>query len=260
MNNIILHYSKINPNKLSVSFTWDDNFTRHIEFIAPKFEKYNLRCTFYINPGEPDFPARLYEGYAKLAKDNFELGSHGYTHHHFTKLGDLNYIDQLVQSKKAIEILTGNTPFTFAFPHHDFTADMLNVARKIYLETRNTLNNTYRVSLKSNTNISNVVKEIDSAILNRHSLVFSGHSVSLPTDLDSCDGYEPISLSFLDSILQYVLDKSTIVDILTFGQAVLKEYIINNCVFSNENFELTSSQIFYLNKYGITIDRIKSQV
>ena len=109
MNNIILHFSKINPNKLSVSFTWDDNFTRHIEFIAPKFEKYNLRCTFYINPGEPDFPARLYEGYAKLAKDNFELGSHGYTHHHFTKLGDLNYIDQISAVKKSNRNITGKT-------------------------------------------------------------------------------------------------------------------------------------------------------
>lgn len=255
-----LNFSQIHPNKLSISFTWDDNFFRHIEIIAPKFKEYNYRCTFYVNPGEPDFPARLSKGYAKLSAENFEIGSHGHTHHHFTKLTKEKYFDQLIQSKKAIEQSIGKAPCTFAFPHHDYTDKMLKDAQSVYLETRNTLNNTQRVSLKSNTSINDIEKAIEDSIKNEYSIVFSGHSVSLPNDYDQLDGYEPIKISFLDEVLKKLSIYSIHVEVLTFEQAAIKGYIVNNCSFDNKCFELTTEQELYLREYDITFGHIQELI
>lgn len=256
MRKIEIYFAKLHPEKISFSFTWDDNFERHIKFVAPAFEQNSLRCTFYVNPGEPNFVARLAPQYAQLSSEGFEIGSHGYTHHHFSKLNVENYIDQLVESKKAIESLTKKTPVTFAFPHHDFTNSMLHIAHNIYLETRNTLSSTQRFSLKSNISITNLTNALKDAILNRYSIVFSGHSVSLPDDKNYFDGYEPFPLECLHSILNEILLYVESADICTFEQASLKEYIRNNCCYTNEKVELTYEQVSYLKNFGLNLERI----
>lgn len=252
-----LSFSKLHPEKISFSFTWDDNFFRHIQFITPAFERFGTKCTFYVNPGEPNFVARLAPLYAQLSLKGFEIGSHGYTHHHFSKLNEENYIDQLIQSQKAIGLLTKKVPVTFAFPHHDFTDSMLHTCHNVYFETRNTLNNAQRFSLKSNTSLTNVTNALKNAISNKNSIVFSGHSVSLPDDKDYFDGYEPLPLDCLYNILNQVLLYVEYADICTFEQASLKEYIRNNCFYTNEKFILTYEQILYLEKLGLTLERIK---
>lgn len=260
MKETVLFFSKLHPKKISISFTWDDNFSRHIEFIAPTFRQYYLKCTFYVNPGEPDFVARLAPEYAQLSMEGFEIGSHGYTHHHFSKLTEEKYMDQLIQSKKAIESLTQKIPITFAFPHHDFTQNMLDKAYHVYFETRNTLNNTPRFSLKSNTSLSDVENALKSAVSNKNSIVFSGHSISLCTDKNYLDGYEPISLDNLHDILKKVLCYKEYADICTFEQASLKEYIRNNCCYTNEQVKFTGTQMSHLENFGITFERIKEMI
>lgn len=260
MDDIMLHFSKIHPNKSSLSFTWDDNFTRHTDIIAPLFKQYNIRCTFYVNPGEPNFIARLCEQYAKLSLDGFEIGSHGYSHHHYSKLTDLNYMDQLIQSQNAIGILIGKKPITFAFPHHDYNQDMLQKVYNVYLETRNTLVDTPRFSLKRNTIEDEVLATINDVIQSGKSLVFSGHSVSLPEDEMYVDGYEPIPFNVLHNIIIECLSYKKELEICTFEQAVLKKYIINNCQYTNDYFLLSREQVLYLEKYSITLDRLKQTI
>lgn len=157
------YFDNINPQKKSIIFTWDDNFERHIKYIAPVFKRYHKKCTFYINPGETNFKDLLQSGYSALAYEGFEIGSHGYTHHHYSKLSLTDQIYQLKKSKEEITNVLRIIPVTFAFPHHDFTSDMLREAKKVYFETRNTLNNTPRFSLKSHTSLSSVQKAIDNA-------------------------------------------------------------------------------------------------
>lgn len=260
MDDIILYFSKIHPDKSTLSFTWDDNFIRHSDVIAPLFKTYNIRCTFYVNPGEPSFPARLSEQYARLSLDGFEIGSHGYSHHHYSKLTELDYLDQLIQSQNAIGILIGKDPVTFAFPHHDYTQDMLQKARNVYFETRNTLVDTPRFSLKRNVIEDEVIATLNDIIQSRKSLVFSGHSVSLPEDETYTDGYEPIPLGVLHNIIEKSLSYQKELEICTFEQAVLKKYIINNCHYTNEYFKLSLDQVLYLEKYRITLDRLKQTI
>ena len=253
-------FNTINPYKLSFSFTWDDNFEAHIKWIAPVFESYQKKCTFFVNPGEPDYQEFLGKEYAQLARQKFEIGSHGYTHHHFSTLSDIVYNYQLTKSKEAIFETTGVTPLVFAFPHHDFTAQMLNKAKKIYFETRNTLHNTPRFSFKSDTTLATIQKAIDNAISNKHSLVFSGHSICLNTDIQNCDGYEPLPLNLLDEILRVILEYDEVSEICTFSQAALKEYICSNCTYTDKSFYISNDQLSYLEQFGLTIKRIEELI
>lgn len=255
-----IYFSKLNPEKVSFSFTWDDNFYRHIQFIAPAFEQYNLKCTFYVNPGEPNFVARLAPLYARLSLKKFEIGSHGYTHHHFSKLTEEIYMDQLIESRKAIELLIKKPPVTFAFPHHDYTNNMLHTAYDVYFETRNTLKNGQRFSLKRNTSLIDVTNMLENTVSAKKDLVFSGHSVSLTNDKDYSDGYEPLPLECLHSILKQILLYVEYADICTFEQAALKEYIKNNCSYTSEKFILTYEQCLHLEKRGLALERIKEIV
>lgn len=253
-------FNKINPNKLSFSFTWDDNFEAHIKWIAPVFESYQKRCTFFVNPGEPDYQELLWEKYAQLAKHGFDIGSHGYTHHHFSSLSDTTYAYQLTKSKKAIWETTGVTPIVFAFPHHDFTTQMLNKAKEIYFETRNTLHNTPRFSFKSDTTLLSVQKVIEYTIANKNSLVFSGHSISLNTEIQHYDGYQPIKLNLLEETLEIILEHEDISEICTFSQAALKEYICSNCNYTDTLFYIDSNQLTYLEQFGLTSKRIEELI
>lgn len=37
------YFDNINPQKKSIIFTWDDNFERHIKYIAPVFKRYHKK-------------------------------------------------------------------------------------------------------------------------------------------------------------------------------------------------------------------------
>lgn len=246
-------FSKISPQKSSVIFTWDDNFKCHYEQIAPMFLTYNHYCTFYINPGEENF--RLYEnGYKKIADLGFELGSHGHTHHHFSKLSNVEFLYQLSESQKAISKLLGIKPSTFAFPHHDFDENMLVEARKLYFETRNTLSNAKRFSLKTNINMDTIYATLKNTIISQNDLVFSGHGIMDDTNIDA-SGYEPIYLSCLDKIICMIKQFKDL-EICTFLQASIKSYIISNCIYDEKSFVLEQKQIELLKKYGITEERL----
>ena len=253
-------FSHIHPGKLSISFTWDDNFVRHTEYIAPIFEEHQRRCTFYVNPGEPDFIEKFQEGYTLLAHKGFEIGSHGYTHTHFSSLTHFDYLHQLIDSKEKIKLLLGIDPITFAFPHHDYTNQMLAQARKVYFETRNTLAETQRISLKSYTTSSDIQNAVENAISTYHSIVFSGHSIRLHSVNDISDGYEPVLADVLDQAISIIKRHHSVVEICTFSQAVLKKYIQANCTYTNSVVYITQEQLKYLEGFGLSLERIEELI
>lgn len=256
---MIFHFNKLNPNKISLSFTWDDNFKRHIDIIAPLFEQYGKRCTFYVNPGEFDFSNNLWSKYKTLSEKGHEIGSHGFTHHHYSKLSTNEFQFMLTESYETIQKRIGKSPVTFAFPHHDFNNDMLSKAHEIYFETRNTLSNTKRISLKSGTTSIDIKDSIEGAVHNGYSLVFSGHSISKISDT-KIEGYEPISVKNLEKFLSIAMEFKDYSDICTFEQAALKEYIIQNCTYNRNKFGLFPEQVNMLEKFGLNYERIEDNI
>lgn len=250
-------FNKISPDKISFSFTWDDNFERHINIIAPAFEQQGIRCTFYVNPGETDFINHLGSKYKLISENGHEIGSHGFIHGHYSNLSLDEFLFMLVQSNISIQKHIGKIPTTFAFPHHDYNENMLIKAREIYFETRNTLTNTKRVSLKSFTTPHEIEKAVKLAIEKKYSLVFSGHSISTVHD-SKAEGYEPISVENLNIFIAITSAYSAYSDICTFEQAVLKEYIINHCTYNKREFYIEDVQLHHLAQFGLNIERIQT--
>lgn len=255
MDNYNFTFHSMNMANISLCFTWDDNMLRHSLEIAPLFIQNQFRCTFYINPGDSDFTNDLCSKYIKLAHQSFEIGSHSYNHLHLSKLEDDKYYIQLTKSIEEIESILGIRPTTFAFPHHDCNDKMLWIAKNIFLETRNSLFNSIRFSMKSYTTTEDMISAINKAINNNYNLVFSGHSISLHDDKIE-DGYEPLSIENLNGTLLYLNNKKRNVDILTFEQAALKEYIKHHCSFNLRKCILEYEDILYLSSLGITYKKI----
>lgn len=262
MDNYIIPFKQLHIKKISVCFTWDDNFVRHAECIAPLFEQYGKRCSFYINVGDEDFSQKMASGYCALNKKGFEIGSHGYNHKHMDRIPKDEFIKQMQLSLAYMLKAWKHRPTTFAFPHHDYNEEMLILAKAFFLETRNTLVNAKRISLKSNTTLTDIICNIDSIINDNLNIIFSGHSTKIPQDekSDYTDGYEPISISVIDDILKYLISLNHKTEVITFEQAALKEYIKEHCNYTNSQCEITSQTLTKFLDFGLDINKISSLI
>lgn len=243
------------PDKGTVVFTWDDNLVSHAQVIAPMFEKFNCRCTFYINPGEKDFSVRFLSQYRELVKKKFEVGSHANTHCHPSSLTAYEFIGEMKKARDKIEEAFHIQPATFAFPYHESDEKMVSQVRNLYFETRNSLYNSVRHSLETAANIKQIHRLIESAIQDKVTLVFSGHGAFTENDAPETCGYEPIPSQVLYKILEFVT-KNTELQICTFEQAALKTYLQYHCEMDEGSVRISESQIAFLKQYGLTQERI----
>ncbi len=257
-----LHFHNVHPDKTTVSFTWDDNFLRHIEHIAPAFAERGMRCTFYINPGEEGFEQTHLPGYLHLSKQAFEIGSHGYLHQNLCNLPYDASVDIVQSAIKHIQKLFHVYPTTFAFPYHDYNEEILSMTRSHHLETRNTLARSKRFGIKTDILLGDMLCAVDESIDKRHTLVFSGHSVILSpgeandAQLKDQTGYNPILLDHLSRLLDYIQTKNESIEVLTFEQAALKEYVLRHCEITGNSFIITQEQLNWLKPYHIGIERL----
>lgn len=263
MEQYTLRFHNVHPDKITISFTWDDNFSRHIKFIAPAFLKRGLRCTFYINPGEEGFEQTHLSGYAALLSHKFEIGSHGYLHEN---LCDLPYDASVEIVQHAIGRIQKNFnhyPSTFAFPYHDFNEEILSMVRSYHLETRNTLPRSKRFGIKTDSPLEDMINAVKTSIDEKRALVFSGHSVILSPEeatdeqLKAETGYNPILLEGLNQLLDDIQTKNESIDVLTFEQAALKEYVRDHCPFTQDSFTITQEQLNRLKPYHLGIERLR---
>ncbi len=253
---IKMPFNHIDTGKSSVCFTWDDNFIAHSRLIAPQFLKRGLRCTFYINPGEAGFEEKYLPGYRSLSDNSFEIGSHGFCHDDYTGMPEEEFVHELKRSASIIRGLVGIYPATFAFPYHAFSGDMLQTARKYYLETRNTLGNSKRFGIRTNSKLDEMLLAVSESISNKQSLVFSGHSAIPDTgDIGEDIGHEPVPMQTLSALLDYLqtLDGA---EVLTFEQAALKQFIIDNCEISGSSYILSGEQLNTLSAFGIDAEKL----
>ncbi len=247
-------FNNINPHKGIIVFTWDDNLVSHGQIIAPIFTEFHKTCSFYINPGAPDFLANFANLYIQLSTKGFEIGSHGFTHCHLSHLTNEEYINEIRNARNSISNIVHIQPTSFAFPHHDFNEKMLSQSRNIYFETRNSLYNSVRYSLKTDTQIEQIDEAVKNAAEHRYTLVFSGHG-AFDKETRESSGYEPISRHMLYEILKTV-EKYVNMQVCTFEQAALKTYVQYHCKTNEKNIWVGDTQIAFLKQYGLTIERI----
>jgi peptidoglycan/xylan/chitin deacetylase (PgdA/CDA1 family) len=114
----------------AVVVTFDDGFARAVREARPLLETYGVRATFFCVAaylgGESDWPSRLPRDpvwpladageLGPLAADGHEIGSHGLTHAALATADDDALWDEVVASREALEVATGATIRSFAYP------------------------------------------------------------------------------------------------------------------------------------------------
>jgi peptidoglycan/xylan/chitin deacetylase (PgdA/CDA1 family) len=251
-----------NPlNKISVSFTWDDNSIRHHSLLAPLFLDNGFRCTFYVVTGDEKYDSDYRDKYKQLLTNGFEIGSHSFSHHYISSLSPGDASAELKMSVKKILEQFGVYPLTFAFPNHDYNETLIELAREFHLETRNTLTNAKRFSIKTHTSLAELQDAINDAYINRINLVFSGHSLITEEEY-SCklpgEGYQPMRISLLTELLPYLKTIESKVDMVTFAQSALREWIKKMRVFIGDEWVIPKEQLRQLEKFRITDENIVS--
>lgn len=252
---------KVPLEKMSISFTWDDNSVRHISIIAPLFIESGFRSTFYVVPGDPKFDSLYALGYVELQKKGFEIGSHSYTHKYMTSLSKEHVEYELTKSAQKLHQIMNFYPLTFAFPNHDYNDELINQARDYHLETRNTLANAVRFSIKTNTSLEDLIVSINESIYSKNNLVFSGHSIITDEEYlnkGKGEGYQPTRTSVLSGLIYYLKSVASKADVITFSKSALREWVKRTADFQNNEWVISSGDLQGLKKFHITQENIMS--
>ena len=114
------------PPPRTAVLTFDDGWLDGLTVAAPLLRRLGIRATFYLCPGRfggedenvRGSSGRLLDANAarELLDQGMELGSHTMSHPDLRKLDDGRLVRELVDSKEAIEGLTGARCRTFAYP------------------------------------------------------------------------------------------------------------------------------------------------
>jgi peptidoglycan/xylan/chitin deacetylase (PgdA/CDA1 family) len=115
------------PSPRTAVVTFDDGWRNWLTGALPVLERLSLRATFYVCPGlfglahpelaGPEGALLDEEGTSRLAAAGMELGSHSLTHPDLRKLDEAALGFELVESKAAVERITGRPCRTFAYPY-----------------------------------------------------------------------------------------------------------------------------------------------
>lgn len=263
MNNQTYKLNKIDLNKLTIVFSWDDNFLNHYNIIADIFKKHNVRCTFYICIGQTDFTEEMKHNYNLLLNDGFEIGDHLYLHESAPNI-DFAYFEELLKSSKEkwLEVFNKDIS-TFAFPYHDVNEQTFNRVLESYLETRNTINNTKLISLDTKSNIDDTIKVIEELAVESKNIMFAGHSIVPTGEYEKFNveevGYEPVSIEFLNNILKYI-NQNKSYQILTTEQSALKEYILKSSKYDKETVYFNNENIEHLKSKGVDTNNLQNLI
>lgn len=115
------------PHGKTAALTFDDGFRSWLTDVLPLLQRLGVRATFYVCPGlfgkqhwhvAGDAGRLLDEDEAgALAEAGMELGSHTLTHPDLRLVGGQERAAELLESKAAVEQITGRPCRTLAYPY-----------------------------------------------------------------------------------------------------------------------------------------------
>ncbi len=109
-----------NFNKLArhAVLTFDDGFVGNYTYLFELLKKYKVPATIYLTPDIQDVEALTPSQIKEMQTSGFvEFGAHTMTHVNLTKADKDTAQKEIIQSKKAVEKLTGVMCQAFAYPY-----------------------------------------------------------------------------------------------------------------------------------------------
>lgn len=190
-----------NDNKSAISFTWDDN-NWTVKKCSEIFDKYNYKCTFFINPG-CYMSNVLLQDYKNAANKGFEIGNHGYSHIRLDTMSIKGLNREIVYSR-SILAHDYKQCLSFAYPFHLQSQVADSIIKKTHPFCRNFAKKSINVMAAAHDNVNTYQSRIDSinkSISNNNWIIFGGHGIDN-------NGYDPVPSFEVDSLLNYVSHKN----------------------------------------------------
>ncbi|MEG3628720.1 polysaccharide deacetylase family protein [Streptomyces poriticola] len=111
-----------------VGLTFDDGYADFVEHALPRLRHWGCGATLFVLPGRlggdnawdplgPRKPLLTAEGILHAATEGIEIGSHGLTHVDLTRADDLTLKAETVESRVALQELTGAPVGGFCYPY-----------------------------------------------------------------------------------------------------------------------------------------------
>jgi len=101
-----------------VALTFDDGFQDNYTDMLPILKEFNAKATIYLCPDIPDIDKLTQEQIVEMqASGLVEFGAHTMTHINLSRVSDNDANDEIIESKKQLEQLTGVPCCSFSYPY-----------------------------------------------------------------------------------------------------------------------------------------------
>src|SRR5260221_3206477 len=193
----------------AVSFTFDDNYPSSLSYIAPMFEKYEFKATFFVIPNQVN--DTQWPEWKKLSEKGFEIGNHSLNHLTLTQIKDTTQLhEEINHAYQIIEDKIGAAPFSFAHPGHATNEAVDKVVFQKHYATRvSPLGFCEWWGVVSSSDVTMLEKNLRDAIKKNTWLVVAAHGVE--------DGWQPIKIQFLEQCLSLVKAQESQIWVDHFG-------------------------------------------
>jgi hypothetical protein len=201
----------------AISFTFDDGYPSGYNIIAPIFEQYGYRATFFVIAGNIR-DGITWGTWRQLSEKGFEIGNHSFSHISFKGLYDTAIISREVnESYDLIERNIGKPPFAFAHPFHCTNPLVDAIIFTRHKASRLSPNGFCQwKNWYGEMGISKITKQIDEAIAQGQWYVPSAHGIR--------DGFAPLTSELLIQSLNYIKRNDSKIHIDTFEN--IARYVI----------------------------------
>ncbi|MEU6376632.1 polysaccharide deacetylase family protein [Streptomyces sp. NPDC046909] len=124
-----------------VGLTFDDGYADFVADALPVLRRHAFGATLFVLPGRlggdnawdplgPRKPLLTADGIRQAAEAGIEIGSHGLTHVDLTTADDLRLKSEVVESRAALEELTGAPVDGFCYPYGTLDERAVNAVRE----------------------------------------------------------------------------------------------------------------------------------
>jgi len=158
-------------NKNLIAITFDDGYLDNLTVALPLLEKYDLPMTLFMATGFLGNEGYLTSGDLKFLATHplVTIGSHTFRHCHLTQLSEEEARFELLESKKLLEEITGQTIDLLAYPYGDCNQAIERLSEECGYTAawsvwngNNTPHSRWRVPLGRNDNLLRFIAKVSS--------------------------------------------------------------------------------------------------
>jgi len=115
-----------------VIITFDDGYEDNYTYAYPILKKYGFKATVFLCCDVVDKPLFLKKNQIEEIKELVNIQSHTVTHRKLSELKSGEIEEELSDSKKILEQLTGTQVDALAYPYGDYDGRVIETAKKYY--------------------------------------------------------------------------------------------------------------------------------